>query len=253
MLEKLIQSNVTLYAMWGLGLIGLILQTVIALFLNTQVKASGNMVTTKKKIFKTMRQKNENNKALGLVTTDYDAFMDKYFYRMRVLGIPVYNTGQAMKTLRLAVLMVAAGGLVLSLQLEVEPFFREEMVLNGVIVAAFLAAVENIIPIKNKIGLMKANVRDYLLNSQIPKSLRGSGRVQDMRQTENAEPYQTETEERRKQPVSEPGSALETVIPDTAVSEAELDEARRKTAATVVSKMSDDEILTLFLRNYLRE
>jgi hypothetical protein len=235
---KWLQSGVMVYVMWGLGLAGLVFQTIVALFLNTQVKASGNMNTTRKKLFRTIRQKNESSKTLGLRVQDYDAFLDKYFYRMKVVGIPVSEVGRAMKLFRLAVLLVAAGGLLFSLKLENPEMLQKELVLNGVIAAAFLAAVENIIPIKNKIGLMKANVRDYLLNS---------GRLQEGRER------MTAPASGGKQGEPKEAEAAATVQPANPEEPAALPERRQGAAAKAVSKMSDDEILALFLRNYLRE
>lgn len=240
MLEKLIQGNVFLYAVWGIGLIGLVLQTIIAFILNSHVKASNHMVTTKKKIFKAIRQKNEDNKTLGIVTSDHDAFIDRYLYRIKAVGIPVLRAEQVMKLLRLAVLMVAAGGLVLSLRLETPVYFEEELVLNGVIIAAFLAALENIIPIKNKIGLMKANLKDYLLNSQTPKNGRSKELAQEIKKEDRA----------AREKETEKG-----IVPIDKEPEDDTEAVQKQAAATVVSKMSDEEVevLRFFLRKYLLE
>ena len=227
MLERIMEQGTFVYILWGIGFLGLLLQMITAFLLGRAVKASENMITTRKRIFKEIRKKNEALKSLGVVTKDTEAFADKYLLKMRIMGAPLYSASNAMKTLRAVVCMVAAGGLLIYMKSEIPFQMSEELVLNGVIVAAFLAAVENIIPVKNKIGIMKANVMDYLNNT-----------VACMKQKEEEPvlPFENEIPENQTEIFAREAS--------TAV------EGNKKKESDDVS---DDEVLADFLKGFLCE
>ncbi|MGN0151691.1 MAG: hypothetical protein ACI39Q_04385 [Wujia sp.] len=164
MLEKLLDMGTGIYILWGIGLFGLLLKMIAGTYLNGMLRASENMSTTKKKSLRILRQKYENGRNLGINNGSGQSFTEKNIRGLKLIAMPLEFWRRSGQLLACVVCMMMAGAF---LYYDVTWRGSPEMVTylaNGVLVCAFLLALENIFLINNKVEMLKANVRDYLEN-----------------------------------------------------------------------------------------
>ncbi len=169
MWETLLGAGTGVYILWGMGLLGLLLKLMANTHMKKMIKASENMATTKKKCLRVLRQKYENGRSLGIHNGDGQAYVEKNVRSMRFVSMPLDFWRLSGRTLCCGVCMVIAGTFLFK---DVSWRGSPEMVTliaNGIIVCAFLIAVENIFLINNKIEILKANIRDYLQNLPVAR------------------------------------------------------------------------------------
>ncbi|MBQ9609114.1 MAG: hypothetical protein IJV15_06665 [Lachnospiraceae bacterium] len=154
----------SIYILWGIGALGLLLKLMANIHMKRMIKASSNMATTKKRALRIMRLKYMNGKNLGINNGSSEAFVEKNVRSMRYLGVPLYvwrRTGMLFSLLIAG--MVAGSFLYYYVSWRGSP----EMVTfiaNGTMICAFLIITENIFLINNKLEILKANIRDYFDN-----------------------------------------------------------------------------------------
>lgn len=164
MLERILDMGTGIYILWGIGFFGLFLKLIAGTYLNGMLRASENMSTTKKRSLRIIRQKYENGRRLGINTGSGEAYAEKSIRRLRLIAMPLEFWCKSGQVLALVICMVLAGGfLYYDVSWRGSPDMAEYMA-NGVIVCAFLLALENIFLINNKVEMLKANVRDYIEN-----------------------------------------------------------------------------------------
>lgn len=180
MFDSILDFGTSVYILWGIGLLGLILKMMANVHMKRMIKASGNMATTKRRALRIMRLKYMNGKSLGINMGSSASFVDKNVRSMRYFGFPLYvwrRTGLMLSLLTAGV--VAGNFLYYDVSWRGSPEMVE-LIANAVCVCAFLMIVENIFLINNKLEILKANIRDYLDN--VPgtpaDSIRNRGRTE---------------------------------------------------------------------------
>lgn len=184
MLSGLTNAEMGVYILWGVAFLGLVLKLISNSYVKSMMRSTENMATTRKKNLRTLRQKYENRRNLGMEGASGD-FVEKNIRRWKFLGIPIEAIGRRFNLGVLSTIMITAGAF-----LFYDNKWRgsPEMVTflaNAVIVCAFLMSLENIFLTRNKVEIMKANIRDYLDNMterKMPvraKPLAVSGRMTD--------------------------------------------------------------------------
>lgn len=180
MFDSILDFGTSVYILWGIGLLGLILKLMANVHMKRMIKASGNMATTKRRALRIMRLKYMNGKSLGINTGSSASFVDKNVRSMRYFGFPLYvwrRTGLLLSFLTAGV--VAGNFLYYDVSWRGSPEMVE-LIANAVCVCAFLMIIENIFLINNKLEILKANIRDYLDN--VPgapaDSIRNRGRTE---------------------------------------------------------------------------
>lgn len=166
MWERIVEASTGVYVLWGIGVLGFVLHMMLSMYLNGMVKASRDMSTTRKKSISAIRRKIENRRALSMDMGSKEAFVDKNLYSLKWLNFPISMWEKMGHTLCYAVVMTMAGGF-----LYYDESWRgsSDMIYfmaNGVIVCAFLLAIENIFLLTNKMELLKANILDYMESSR---------------------------------------------------------------------------------------
>lgn len=151
------------YILWGIAFLALLMKIVSNSYVKGLMKKSENMATTRKKCLRTMRQKYENRINLGMEGSSKD-FVEKNIRNVRLLGVPIEAAGQRLNLGVLTTIMVTAGAFL---------FYDNKwrgspqmvtFLANSIIVCAFLMSLENIFLTRNKLEILKANIRDYLDN-----------------------------------------------------------------------------------------
>lgn len=168
MYDVIMGLGTNVHILWCVGLLGLLLKMCVNFHMKSMIKASENMATTKKKSLRIMRQKYVNGRNLGINRGNGAAFVEKNIRRLKWAGLPLEFWKRSGLVLVLSTIMIMSGSF-----LYYESRWRgsPEMVTflaNGVIVCAFLIAIENIFLINNKLEILKANIRDYLENLTLP-------------------------------------------------------------------------------------
>ena len=69
--------EMSVYILWGMGALGLVLKLMANIHMKRMIKASGNMATTKRRALRIMRLKYINGKSLGINTGSSASFVDK--------------------------------------------------------------------------------------------------------------------------------------------------------------------------------
>ena len=164
MLERVLDMGTGIYILWGIGLLGLLLKMIASTYLKGMIKASENMSTTKRKSLRILRQKYENGRNLGINGGSGEAFTEKNIRGLKLIAMPMEFWRRSGQLLACVTCMAMAGAF---LYYDVTWRGSPEMMTylaNGVLVCAFLFALENIFLINNKVEMLKANVRDYLEN-----------------------------------------------------------------------------------------
>lgn len=156
------------HILWAVGLLGLLIKMCVSIHMKSMIRASENMATTRRRSLRTMRQKYVNGRNLGINRGDGAAFVEKNIRRLKWAGLPLELWKRSGLLLMLSAVMVMAGGF-----LYYESRWRgsQDMITflaNGVLVCAFLVITENIFLINNKMEILKANIKDYLENLNLP-------------------------------------------------------------------------------------
>ena len=163
MLSDLTNAELGVYILWGIAFLGLVLKLISNSYVKSMMRSTENMATTRKKSLRTLRQKYENRRNLGMEGASED-FVNKNVLRWKFLGMPLDAIGRRFNIGVLTTIMITAGAF-----LFYDNKWRgsPEMVTflaNSVLVCAFLMSLENIFLTRTKLEIMKANIRDYLDN-----------------------------------------------------------------------------------------
>lgn len=158
-------QSLFVYVIAGACLLGSFSKLLLQGKLHRLLKASENMGTTTHKQMRSIRNHYENNLHMDLQVHNIQAFVDKYLFKLRFLGIPI-RTWDGL-TLEAALLSVGAGGL--GILNAISKGYGEEVVYSilaaTIISCACLLSLENIFRIENSIDRLQANIEDYLENN----------------------------------------------------------------------------------------
>lgn len=166
MWEKIMEAGTGVYILWGIGAIGLLLHIMISMYLNSMVRASKDMSTTRKKSLGVIRRKIENRKTLCVESGSKEAFVDKNVYSMKWLGFPIRMWEGLGKLCCYVVLMAVAGAF---LYYDVDWRGSPDMIYflaTAGFVCAFLLSIQNIFLLRNKVELLKANIWDFAVTTR---------------------------------------------------------------------------------------
>ncbi len=163
-LNRLMDLSIGVYILWGVGALGLLLKIIAGTYIGKLVRESENMATTRRKSLRVMRQKYENGRSLGIRNGSGEAFAGKQVRKMRLIGLPFDFYVRSGQTFCFITWMIMAGAFLFYDNTWRGSPEMIEFMSYGVIVCAFLLALENIFLINNKVEILKANIRDYLEN-----------------------------------------------------------------------------------------
>lgn len=242
MLERVMDMGTGVYILWGIGLLGLLLKMITSTYLKRMLKASENMSTTKKKSLRILRQKYENGRNLGINNGSGEAFVEKNIRGLRLMALPMEFWRRSGQLLACVACMLMAGGF---LYYDVTWRGSPEMVLylaNGVLVCAFLLALENIFLVNNKLEMLKANIRDYLENlTPVRAAPARSAERPNIRVVPSPKSRETDKEEiRNSRPAPVEGESAVTSVYDE----------RASNSDDVGQPQSNEEALNCFLKEF---
>lgn len=164
MLKEFILDHVFMSSILAVGILSLLMQAFMAMFLKGYVKASANMKTTKKKLLINLKNQFEAMYGMDCQVRNTMAYVDKYLLKLRFLGLS-FSTWEKIPFLSagIAALITVAGifyGYIMdaAVQAQVEILFA-----CGVVLAC-LFIFFHIYGIKSKKSQIQIQLVDYLEN-----------------------------------------------------------------------------------------
>ncbi len=167
MWEKFVEAGTGVHIIWGIGGLGLLLHFMFSLFMNSMIRASRDMSTTRKKGLSVIRRKYDNRKALCTQSGYNQNFVQKNLYELKLLGIPLTKWENISKFLCTTCLAACSFAF-----LYYDDAWRQSpnmvyFIANASLVCAFLLLLENIFLPRRKMELLRANIGDFFEFSRI--------------------------------------------------------------------------------------
>lgn len=164
MLKEFVLNHVFTSSILAIGILSLLMQAFMAMFLKDYVKASANMKTTKKKLLVNLKNQFEAMYGMDCQVRNTEAYVDKYLLKLRFLGlsfltwekIPFLSAG-------IAVLLTVAGIFYGYIRNE-NPRAQAEILSACGVVLACLFIFFHIYGIKSKKSQIQIQLVDYLEN-----------------------------------------------------------------------------------------
>lgn len=179
MITKYFMSHICAASILLFGLVSLLLQMIMVLSLNSYVKDSANMKTTKKKIFLNLKNQFETIYGMDCQVRNVSAYVEKYLLKLKFMGVP-YSTWEKVPFLASGIASVLAGGEAFYLYLEHRKpeSFVEVLFAYGITVACFYIFF-HIFGVKNKKAQIQIQLVDYLENHLANRLIRTKNEVRN--------------------------------------------------------------------------
>ena len=164
MIQSWFEKNYIIYALTGIGALGVLLKLITNCVYIRLAKASSNMTASKNKLIKQMKLKFETFYKLKIGVNNVDIFVDKYVYKYRICGL-LLSTWENLSGLMLMIcLLITPIASIVGLIEECGESNILSTFLAGVSVSALLLIVDNLFNISAKQKIIKINMKDYLEN-----------------------------------------------------------------------------------------
>ncbi len=164
MAKELFEKGVFLYITAGVAGIGILLRIILAMVYRRLLTASEHMGQTRNQWARQLRQRFETCYQLRIGVRNVDIFVDKYVYKQKFCGVLLSTWELISGQMKYLCLITASIGGVVGL---VTDCGRNEILYtigSGLLLAALLMIVDNLIGITGKRELLKVNLKDYLEN-----------------------------------------------------------------------------------------
>lgn len=258
MLEKIMNSYAIFFAIGVIGGIGIISKLVMGLVLRRMVKASANMGKSTHRLMKLVRAKFEHACMLSDKVENIGAFVEKYLYEYRVLGLRLHTWRQIEKQMVWLCGILGAAGAAGSYELY---GIGEEVFQYGIfgtvgMILLFLLYISG--DMSYHLDAVQVYMIDYLENVYAPRyaKMNGTKKREENKPiqvtVQQAEPVKEEekTEEMLKQAQKEEASEEAFVVveeEETETAKASKDEPEREERKEVRQEVILREILEEFL------
>ena len=158
MIQSWFEKNYIIYALTGIGALGVLLKLITNCVYIRLVKASSNMTASKNKLIKQMKLKFETFYKLKIGVNNVDIFVDKYVYKYRICGL-LLSTWENLSGLMLMIcLLMTPIASIVGLIEECGESNILSTFLAGVSVSALLLIVDNLFNISAKQKIIKINI-----------------------------------------------------------------------------------------------
>lgn len=164
-MRTLVDANVFLYLMIMAGLVGVLAKVMSHMALKGLTRAAGNMGKSNHRLMKLIRAKYEHSCMAHDTVDNTHAFVDKYLYEYRFLGLKLHTWRQLEKEAvwAAAVLTLTAGVLEYHYHDVSETLFR--YVMGGVAETVFLGALYQVTDEVYRLRMIRMYMIDYLENT----------------------------------------------------------------------------------------
>lgn len=164
MLKDFVLNHVFMSSIFAVGLVSLLLQGGMSMFLKSYVQASANMKTTKKKLLISLKNQYEAMYGMDCQIRNTSAYLDKFLLKLKFMGIsyagwervPFLSAGMAV--------LLAVAGIFYGYIKGVGAQVQMEILFSCAIVLACLFIFFHIYGIKSKKLQIQIQLVDYLEN-----------------------------------------------------------------------------------------
>lgn len=164
MIQEWFEKNYIIYALTGIGALGIVLKVITNLVYIRLVKASSSMTESKNKLIQQMKLKFEMFYKLKIGVNNVDIFVDKYVYKHKFCGL-LLSTWENLSGLMLLICLLATP--IVSILGLIKDCGESDILSTffaGVSISAILLIVDNLFNISSKQKIIKLNIKDYLEN-----------------------------------------------------------------------------------------
>lgn len=165
MVEILFNNYVMAGIIGVIFVIGAFCKVVIGTSLSNIIKESENMNNTRQTLLKQIKLKYESCHRLNLRINNVSAFINKYIYKHKIIGVSIKRLNSIANT---SFLLCGTLGLASGVVLYLNSVKSRQIVIYisaGIILSICGFIWGNVIDIKSKIEMLKINIQDYLENS----------------------------------------------------------------------------------------
>jgi len=164
MLQQMYESNVLIYIMVGLCIIGVVTKVITGVVYQSTLQASQNIGETGNRWIKQILMRFETSYQLKMNVNNVDKFVDKYVYRRKFMWIHLYTLENMSGKMLILSLMTGMAGAFLAYVTECGQTTVLYTLAVGVAGAGMLMLFEVFINVGQKKEIIKANIEDYLEN-----------------------------------------------------------------------------------------
>lgn len=165
MIDVLFENYLVAYFMLVLFVIGGVCKIIIGASLSGVIRESDNMNNTRQNLLKQIKLKFENCHRLNLQINNVSAFINKYIYKYKLLGVSIKRLNNAANTCFLLCITI---GFLSGVLIYINSVDVNKIVIymsEGIVLSLCGLIWNNVIDIKTKIEIIKINIQDFLENS----------------------------------------------------------------------------------------
>ena len=231
----LYQNNILIYAMLGIGILGLFADLICSIIYQRLLKASFDMGNSENKLLKQMRLRFETCYQLKLKVNNVDSFVDKHVNRHKFLGIFLCTWERICGQMIAISMTIAIVGGFLAYYFNCGQNAFLYTLGMGIIVVTVLIAAQIIFDISKKKQFLYCNIKEYLENYLKAKLENELLTPEEMEAYRNA--YFEEDREAKKK--------------EKALAAKREREEARKTKAEIAAAKEQEKLIEEILREYL--
>lgn len=164
MVQYLYEEEILMYAIAGLGGLGLLVRSIVNLVYKGLVKESDNMGTTKHKSLKHMKMKFETCYKLKIGVNNVDTFVDKSLLRNKFGGFLLSTWDNFCGQVLYFILLLVPVATVIGVISDIDQHLILSTGAVGIASSAILIIVDKSINLYSKKSIIRYNILDYLEN-----------------------------------------------------------------------------------------
>lgn len=164
MITYLYQKNILIYAMIGIGVVGLLADLICSVVYQRLMKASLEMGTSENKLLKLMRLRFETCYQLKLGVNNVDSFVDRYVNRHKFCGILLCTWERICGQMIALCMTIAIVGSFAAYYFQCGQQSFLYTLGMGIIIVTMLIAAQIIFDISKKKQFLYINIKEYLEN-----------------------------------------------------------------------------------------
>lgn len=235
MITYLYEKNIFIYAMIGIGVVGLLADMVCSLVYQSLLKASLDMGASENKLLKLMRLRFETCYQLKLGVNNVDSFVDKYVNRHKFCGMFLCTWERICGQMIALCMTIAITGSFSAYYFECGQQTFLYTLGMGIVIVTMLIAAQVLFDVSRKKQFLYCNIKEYLENYLKAKLENELLSPEEMEAYRNA--YFEEDREARKK--------------EKALAVKKEKEEARKTKVEMAAAKEQEKIIEEILREYL--
>lgn len=165
MVEKLVENEILFYCAGIAIFLGFIIKVIVGISLKRLIKAASNMSKSNHSLMRLVRAKFEHACMVSDKVQNVAAFVEKYLYEYKILGIPLHTLSQLEKTMIWLCGILSIAGGALSYYRNYDIVMAQSYAVLGGVGVLFLILLQVTMTEKGKLDAAKMYMVDFLENT----------------------------------------------------------------------------------------